>query len=102
MNYKKLESKLAHLSHNYLSIQNAFLSHIISSSYQNPSNPFFLFCIDIENAFYSLSSPLRKIINNEFFYQDYPDWWKSLYTKRHFKALKKIAVYKFMEAYHEI
>ena len=102
MNYKKLKSKLAHLSKNYLSIQKAFLTNTISNSYLNLSNPFIQFCFDIEDAFYSLSSPLRKIINNEFFYQDYPEWWKPLYSKKHFQALKKIAVYKFMEAYHEI
>ena len=102
METKNLEAKLIQLSKNYLSIQKAFLTHIISNNYLNFSNPFIQFCFDVENAFYSLPSPLRKIINNEFFYQDFPEWWKSIYSKKHFTQLKKIAIYKFMEAYGEI
>ena len=101
MELTKQETKLAQLSKNYLSIQKAFLTHIISNNYLNFSNPFIQFCFDVENAFYSLSSPLRKIINNEFFYQDYSDWWKPLYSEKHYLALRKIAIYKFMEAYDE-
>ena len=101
METKKLELKLRQISKNYLSIQKAFLTHTISNNYINLSNPFFQFCVDVDNAFNSLTPPLRKIINNEFFYQDYPNWWKSIYSSRHFKVLRKLAIYKFMEAYNE-
>ena len=97
----KQEAKLAQLSKNYLSIQKAFLTHIISNNYLNFSNPFIQFCFDVENAFYSLPSPLRKIINNEFFYQDYSQWWESIYSKKQYLALRKIAIHKFLEAYGE-
>ena len=102
MELTDLEQKLANISKNYMSIKRAFLSHTISSRYHDISNPFVLFCLDVENAFNSLSSPLRRIINNEFFYQDYANWWKKYYSKKQFSVLKKIAVFKFMEAYHEI
>ena len=101
METKKLESKLKQISKNYLSIQKAFLTHTISDNYLNFGNPFIQFCFDVENAFYSLTPPLKKIINNEFFYQNYPGWWKSIYSPKHFKVLRKLAIYKFMEAYNE-
>ena len=62
METKKLESKLKQISKNYLSIQKAFLTHTISDNYLNFGNPFIQFCFDVENAFYSLTPPLKKII----------------------------------------
>ena len=100
MERKNLDEKLLTLSKSYLSIQKAFITHTISNRYQDMNNPFVLFCFTIEQAFYSLSSPLQKIINNEFFYQSYPGWWKEIYSEKHFKRLRKLAVYKFMEAYY--
>ena len=100
MDSKKLEAKMSSLSKNYLSIQKAFITHTISNKYQDLSNPFVQFCFTIEQAFYSLSSPLKKIINNEFFYQAYEGWWKDIYSEKQFKKLRRIAIYKFMEAYY--
>lgn len=101
MERKNLEQNLTSLSKSYLSIQKAFLTHTISNRYLDFSNPFILFCFTIEQAFYSLSSPLKKIINNEFFYQAYEGWWKEIYSEEQFKKLRKIAISKFMEAYYE-
>ncbi len=101
MELQKLETKLSQIAKNYISIQNAFLTHTISSKYEDISNPFIQFCLGVEQAFYSLSSPLKKIINNEFFYQAYQGWWKEIYNAHHFKQLRKVAIYKFMEAYYE-
>ncbi len=101
MERKKLEEKLISLSKNYLSIQKAFLTRTISNRYLDFSNPFIQFCFTVEQAFYSLSSPLQKIINNEFFYQAYKGWWKEIYSEKHFRKLRKLAIYKFMEAYYD-
>ena len=101
MDKKNLEQKIVTLSKNYLSIQKAFLTQTVSNKYEDMSNPFVQFCYTIEQAFYSLSSPLRKIINNEFFYQEYKGWWKDLYSEKQFKRLRKLAIYRFMEAYYE-
>ena len=102
MELVKIEEKMISLSKNYLSIQKAFITHTISNRYLDVSNPFVKYCLDIEHAYYSLSSPLRRIINNEFFYQTYSLWWKKYYSKKQFKVLRQIAIYRFMEAYHEI
>ena len=94
------EKNLVKLSRQYLSIQKAFLTNTVSSKYEDFSNPFVRFCYDIEQSFYALPAPLRAIINNEFFYQGYKGWWKQFYSHKHFEALRKIAIYKFLEAYY--
>ena len=94
------EQKLLHLRNQYLNIQKAFLTNTVSSKYEDFSNPFVRFCYDIEQSFYALPAPLRAIINNEFFYQSYKGWWKKFYSPKHFQALRKLAIYKFLEAYY--
>lgn len=50
-------------------------------------------------AYECLSEEEQKIINNEFFYQDYPNWWNGMYTKTAFEKLKKTAVQEFIVAF---
>ena len=56
----------------------------------------------VEVAYASLSAPLKLIINNDFFFQDYPGWWKPSYKRIHYRRLKNHAINDFLEAYHEI
>lgn len=100
MRHIQSEKKITLLSKQYLSIQKSFSLNVISNKYLDFTNPFVQFCFDIEQIFYSLPTPLRTIINNEFFYQSYKGWWKKIYSHKHFKTLRKIAIYKFMEAYY--
>ena len=60
------------------------------------------FISKVQQAYETLDDNEKNLINNEFFYQDFPEWWKPIYSKKHFTQLKKIAIYKFMEAYGEI
>lgn len=55
----------------------------------------------IINAYELLELDERKIINNEFFCQDYPFWWKSKYSKEDFKVLKFFAMSHFVEVYQD-
>ena len=56
----------------------------------------------VELAYSSLSAPLQKIINNDFFYQDYPGWWRLIYKKNNYHKLKNAAISSFLEAFYEI
>ena len=56
----------------------------------------------VELAYSLLPYPLKQIINNDFFYQAYPGWWKSIYKKNNYLKLRALAVNTFLEAYHEI
>ena len=54
----------------------------------------------VQIAFNSLSESEKNLINNEFFYQNYTWWWKTLYSKATFYRYKKEAMMKFLEAFY--
>lgn len=55
----------------------------------------------VENAYRSLDSKGQNLINNEFFYQNYQNWWVGLYSKANFYRLKKRTMLRFLEGiYH--
>ena len=51
-------------------------------------------------AFASLSEAERNLINNEFFFQSYHNWWESIYSKATFYRYKKKAMVKFLGAFY--
>lgn len=96
------ELKLKHIAKKYLSFftSYSFLNFPSIKSYSLNFNLNFL--SHVELAFQSLSSPLKLIINNDFFYQDYPGWWKKIYTWSEYQSLKRKAIKTFMENYYAI
>ena len=44
----------------------------------------------------------KEFINNDFFYQDYPGWWKLTYKKSNYMKLRNDAINKFLEVFYEI
>ena len=54
----------------------------------------------VEKAFGSLSDTERNLINNEFFFQSYHNWWESIYSKATFYRYKKEAMKKFLGAFY--
>ena len=53
----------------------------------------------VRNAYHSLDSLEQSIINNEFFYQQYPFWWRTIYKRSTFYRLRRKAMSKFKEAF---
>lgn len=51
-------------------------------------------------AFASLNEMERNLINNEFFFQSYHNWWESIYSKATFYRYKKKAMLKFLGAFY--
>ena len=56
-----------------------------------------LFVVRVRKAYSRLNQEEKKIINNDFFYQEYPDWWKKLYTKSTYYRLKQKSMIRFKE-----
>lgn len=54
----------------------------------------------VSKAFALLSPSEKNLINNEFFYQSYNNWWESIYSKATFYRYKKRAMVKFLEAFY--
>ena len=55
----------------------------------------------VYKAFTSLSETERNLINNEFFFQSYHNWWESIYSKATFYRYKKKAMVKFLGAFYD-
>ncbi|MCQ2815300.1 MAG: hypothetical protein MJ227_03320 [Bacilli bacterium] len=66
-------------------------------------NPFNNYIEHVLKAFRSLSPLHQHIINNEFFLENYPKWWESLYSRASFYRYKNEAMKNFLEAFnHEL
>ena len=53
----------------------------------------------VENAFECLMDIEKEFINNDFFYQAYPNWWKKYYTRSKYYLIKKRSMMSFLEAF---
>lgn len=54
----------------------------------------------VERAYLSLTESERNIINNEYFYQSYNQWWRAIYSKATFYRFKKMAMQRFLGAFY--
>ena len=56
-----------------------------------------LYISKIENAFRLLDVDSKRIINNDFFFNNYKFWWLSLYSNAPYYRLKRVAMCRFLE-----
>ena len=61
--------------------------------------PYDVYLYKVERAYATLDPREKNLINNEFFFQNYRDWWVGLYSKASFYRFKKQAMSKFLEAF---
>ena len=97
----KLESLMKHIVELYF----VSLKNIKNQSFDSSDDcfsPYLKYYSDVEEAFLKLSKEKRRIINKEFFYDDYKNWWIKEYSPLRFKHLKKLAIKDFVEAFYEI
>ena len=92
------ESKIRQIANKYLNFY-----HVSKHSYHPiaTNNHLINFLSGVEFAYLSIAAPYQQIINNDFFYQEYPGWWKSRYKKTNYLKLRKLAVRKFLEVFYE-
>lgn len=65
-----------------------------------PGKSHSLYVKRVKDAYSKLDTLEQNFINNEFFYQDYPDWWKKLYSKTTFYRIKRQSMKDFLEAFN--
>ena len=68
----------------------------------NDECPFDHYMLKVQEAYDSLDDLQKNLINNEFFYQSYNQWWKPLYSKATFYRYKKEAMCKFLGAIYDL
>ncbi len=55
----------------------------------------------VEEAYISLNPIEQLFINNDFFYEDYPDWWRDLYTRSQYMRFMKRSIIHFLRAFYD-
>ena len=105
MEVSKLESLIKEIAKAYFESFN-YLKEIkqrsLSNGKEDIDSPLYRYYLDVELAYYRLNKEYRSIINNEFFYQRYKEWWKETYSPSVFNIKKKEAMKLFLEAFYEI
>ncbi|MDY0100731.1 MAG: hypothetical protein WCZ47_04145 [Bacilli bacterium] len=57
----------------------------------------YFYLLKIEKAFRQLDVDSQKIINNDFFYNNYKFWWLDLYSTSTYYRLKRSAIAQFLQ-----
>ena len=68
----------------------------------NDDSPYDVYIVRVLSAYDSLTEQEQNLINNEFFYQSYHDWWKPIYPRSSFYKRKKEAMIKFLGAFYRV
>ena len=56
------------------------------------------YVVRVRAAFHTLKHVEQIFINNEFFYEAYPDWWRDLYKESAYYRIRKNSMKHFKEA----
>lgn len=56
-----------------------------------------IYLLKVEKAFQKLDVDAQKIINNDFFYNNYKYWWIELYSTSTYYRLKRQAIVRFLQ-----
>ena len=75
--------------------------HFLAEKDFDEDDPYDNYLLKVQTAYDTLNELEKNLINNEFFYQNYNQWWKALYSKASFYRYKKEAMQKFLEAIYE-
>ena len=76
--------------------------HLLIEQSSNDQDTFDYYLLKVQAAYDSLNELEKNLINNEFFFQNYNQWWKPLYSKATFYRYKKEAMQKFLGAFYDI
>ena len=82
-------------------IANVYLKFTITNSKSKYTQKAILFIQKINRAFASLNPLFQELINNDFFFQDYPGWWESRYSPLFYYSMKNLAVRSFLVRFYE-
>lgn len=93
--------KMNEIATYYFIYKNHFNLLSFSSGDYDYSNPYYQYYRDVEIAFSQLDEEEKMIIINEFFETPPVDWWKKLYSRKEYLAMKNKAVERFLRYFHE-
>ena len=95
---KTLASEVAEIAKMYF----IALKHIRDIGLSDPSkdlSDYEKYISKVQVAFDSLTDIEKEFINNDFFYQAYPNWWMKYYSKSKYYLIRKRSMASFLEAF---
>ena len=100
MNNAQNSDSFSELKNDVEGIANKYFKCLKSLSKSTVGKPnTILYIKKVKEAYSKLDALEQRIINNEFFFQEYPDWWRKTYSKSTFYRLKKQSMKNFLEAF---
>ena len=100
VNLKSLDKEMTTVASKYFAALRNLKLLSAQSGEVDPLNPYLIYLRKVTAAFDSLCEEDKKFINNEYFYQEYPNWWQTIYTQSSFYRIKKRSLENFLEAFH--
>lgn len=95
---KELKKEISKISDLYFLALKNYKRATISDS-KRTINEYEKFILRVRRAFSSLDSIDKELINNDFFYQAYEDWWIKKYSRSTYYRLKARSMFRFKEAF---
>lgn len=89
-NYQDLVKQIEQIAHRYFTF--------LSKKHRHTSNSIY-YLNKVLNAYIPLSSIHKLVINNDFFFNDYPYWWTNKFTKEEYNSLKYQSMICFLNNY---
>ncbi len=97
--FKELNGLVEKVAEKYFEAKQMALLKMRGELIAEIDTPYDIYLYKVERAYAALDPREKNLINNEFFFQNYRDWWIGLYSKASFYRFKKQAMHKFLEAF---
>lgn len=94
--YIWLNRSIKNIAKNYFSAKEKLKKHCEPQHLKFVTNRFIK---RVEKAYSKLDNLDQYFINNEFFYEAYPFWWKKIYSKTTYYRLMRKSMTHFKEAF---
>ena len=99
MNFKELNDFVEKVAEKFFEAKQMTILRKRGELLAESEPPYDVYLNKVERAYATLDPKEKNLINNEFFYQNYRDWWIGLYSKASFYRFKKQTMKKFLEAF---
>lgn len=101
--YRTLSEQLKQIAFNYFVAKRSLRGHVLgfSSGSDEEMNSYRDYIDRVKRAYETLSDMDKEIVNNDFFYEDYPHWWEEKYSRVAYYRHKRGAMQNFLRAFNE-
>lgn len=101
INFRTLTKKIEEIAKEYFVSKREInsIGGFLDPDVIDDDSPFQKYIVKVNGAYCSLSDIEKAIINNDFFYQNYPMWWKNTFNRSTYYRYKNRAMTHFIEAF---